>query len=63
MGRMYGKGKGISSSTLPYKRKQPTKKGQTPSQIGATLRDNYGISTENILKRTRKDKDVSPDLF
>ncbi|CAC9699192.1 40S ribosomal protein S15 [Plasmodium sp. DRC-Itaito] len=60
MGRMYGKGKGISSSTLPYKRKQPSwlkqkpseiedviiklaKKGQTPSQIGATLRDNYGI--------------------
>eukprot|EP00920_Eleutheroschizon_duboscqi_P032083 GHVT01077383.1.p1 GENE.GHVT01077383.1~~GHVT01077383.1.p1 ORF type:complete len:152 (+),score=20.10 GHVT01077383.1:132-587(+) len=60
MGRMYGKGKGISSSSLPYRRKPPAwlklkpselkdhviklaKKGQTPSQIGVTLRDSMGV--------------------
>merc|ERR1712014_318775 len=60
MGRMYGKGKGMSSSALPYRRRAPTwlkmkpeevsehicklaKKGLTPSQIGVTLRDSFGI--------------------
>jgi len=57
---MYGKGKGISSSAVPYRRRAPTwvkmktedvcdhicklaKKGLTPSQIGVTLRDSFGI--------------------
>jgi len=60
MGRMYGKGKGISASAMPYKRRAPSwqkikpedvidhicklaKKGLTPSQIGVTLRDSFGI--------------------
>jgi len=60
MGRMYGKGKGMSSSALPYRRRAPAwlkmkpeevcehicklaKKGLTPSQIGVTLRDSFGI--------------------
>ena len=60
MGRMYGRGKGMSSSALPYRRRAPTwlkmkpeevtehicklaKKGLTPSQIGVTLRDSFGI--------------------
>ena len=60
MGRMYGPGKGMSSSALPYRRRAPTwlkmkpeevtdhicklaKKGLTPSQIGVTLRDSFGI--------------------
>lgn len=60
MGRMYGKGKGISSSSIPYGRKPPSwlktkpfeveeqiaklaKKGQTPSQIGVSLRDSMAI--------------------
>merc|ERR1712028_312941 len=60
MGRMYGPGKGISSSATPYRRRAPTwlkmktedvsdhicklaKKGLTPSQIGVTLRDSFGI--------------------
>lgn len=70
MGRMYGKGKGISASTLPYKRRQPSwikmkpseidevivklaKKGQTPSQIGATLRDTYGIPRVTPITGTK----------
>ena len=57
---MYGPGKGMSSSALPYRRRAPTwlkmkpdevtdhicklaKKGLTPSQIGVTLRDSFGI--------------------
>jgi len=60
MGRMYGRGKGMASSALPYRRRSPTwlkmkpeevsehicklaKKGLTPSQIGVTLRDSFGI--------------------
>lgn len=57
---MYGRGKGMSASALPYRRRAPSwlkmkpedvvehitklaKKGLTPSQIGVTLRDSFGI--------------------
>eukprot|EP00448_Togula_jolla_P038301 CAMPEP_0170622602 /NCGR_PEP_ID=MMETSP0224-20130122/29222_1 /TAXON_ID=285029 /ORGANISM="Togula jolla, Strain CCCM 725" /LENGTH=82 /DNA_ID=CAMNT_0010948939 /DNA_START=58 /DNA_END=303 /DNA_ORIENTATION=- len=60
MGRMYGKGKGIATSAIPYRRRAPTwlkmktedvcdhicklaRKGLTPSQIGVTLRDSFGV--------------------
>merc|ERR1719164_298069 len=56
MGRMYGKGKGIASSALPWRRRAPAwlklkpddiqklaKKGVMPSQIGVTLRDSFGV--------------------
>merc|ERR1712113_438640 len=61
-----GKGKGISSSAVPYRRRAPiwlkmktedvcdhicklAKKGLTPSQIGVTLRDSFGILKTNGL--------------
>merc|ERR550537_1904843 len=56
MGRMYGRGKGIASSAIPWRRRAPAwlklkvediqklaKKGMTPSQIGVTLRDSSGV--------------------
>ena len=66
MGRMYGRGKGMASSALPYRRRAPTwlkmsppevtehicklaKKGLTPSQIGVTLRDSFGIPQVRIV--------------
>lgn len=84
MGRMYGKGKGMSASALPYRRKPPTwlkikvqdvdehivklaKKGQTPSQIGVTLRDSFGIPqvksvTGHQILRTLKAKGLAPEI-
>ena len=81
---MYGKGKGISSSALPYRRKAPTwlkmktedvcdhicklaKKGLTPSQIGVTLRDSFGVPqvktvTGNKILRILKSAGVAPQL-
>mmetsp|Transcript_125131 Transcript_125131/g.221771 ORF Transcript_125131/g.221771 Transcript_125131/m.221771 type:complete len:152 (+) Transcript_125131:109-564(+) len=66
MGRMYGSGKGISSSATPFRRRPPTwlkmkpedvcdhivklaKKGLTPSQIGVTLRDSFGIPQVHLV--------------
>lgn len=84
MGRMYGKGSGISSSALPYRRRPPTwlkikpqdiedhiaklaKKGQTPSQIGVTLRDSLGVPqvkavTNNKILRILKGLGLAPDV-
>lgn len=84
MGRVYGKGKGISSSALPYKRRSPSwlkiksedviehvtklaKKGLTPSQIGVTLRDSFGIPqlktvTGSKILRILKTKGMAPEI-
>merc|ERR1712032_82285 len=84
MGRMYGKGKGISSSALPFRRKAPTwlkmkaedvcdhmcklaKKGLTPSQIGVTLRDSFGVPqvryvSGNKILRILKINGLAPAL-
>eukprot|EP00440_Ansanella_granifera_P026105 gb/GFBE01028343.1/.p1 GENE.gb/GFBE01028343.1/~~gb/GFBE01028343.1/.p1 ORF type:complete len:152 (+),score=36.61 gb/GFBE01028343.1/:1-456(+) len=84
MGRMYGKGKGIASSAIPYKRSAPTwlkmkpddvcdhicklaKKGLTPSQIGVTLRDSFGVPqvktvTGNHILRILKTNGLAPTL-
>merc|ERR1719480_597808 len=84
MGRMYGKGKGISSSAIPYRRRPPTwlkmktedicdhiyklaKKGLTPSQIGVTLRDSFGVPqaktvSGNKILRILKTNGLAPDL-
>jgi len=84
MGRMYGKGKGISSSAIPYRRRPPTwlkmktedicdhicklaKKGLTPSQIGVTLRDSFGIPqvrtvSGNKILRILKTNGLAPEL-
>mmetsp|Transcript_57918 Transcript_57918/g.179989 ORF Transcript_57918/g.179989 Transcript_57918/m.179989 type:complete len:133 (-) Transcript_57918:33-431(-) len=84
MGRMYGKGKGISSSALPYRRRSPTwlkmktedvcdhicklaKKGLTPSQIGVTLRDSFGVPqvktvTGSKILRILKTNGLAPSL-
>ena len=89
MGRMYGKGKGISSSATPYRRKPPSwlkmkpedvcdhicklaKKGLTPSQIGVTLRDSFGIPQVHtvtgskilrILKTQGQTAELPEDLY
>ena len=89
MGRMYGKGKGISSSATPYKRTPPSwlkmraedvcdhicklaKKGLTPSQIGVTLRDSFGIPQVKtvtgqkilrILKTQGQTAELPEDLY
>jgi small subunit ribosomal protein S13e len=84
MGRVYGKGKGISGSALPYKRRSPSwlklkaedviehitklaKKGLTPSQIGVTLRDSFGIPqikgvTGSKILRILKTKGMAPEI-
>merc|ERR1712118_569868 len=88
-GRKKGKGKGISSSATPYKRKPPSwlktrpedvcdhicklaKKGLTPSQIGVTLRDSFGIpQVKNvtgqkilrILKTQGQTAELPEDLY
>ncbi|PHJ21923.1 ribosomal protein rps13 [Cystoisospora suis] len=84
MGRMYGPGKGMSASALPWRRKPPTwlktkpadveehiaklaKKGQTPSQIGVTLRDSFGVPqvksvTGNKILRILKMQGLAPEL-
>ena len=84
MGRMYGKGKGMSSSALPYRRRSPSwlkikptevsehicklaKKGLTPSQIGVTLRDSFGIPqvknvTGSKILRILKSKGLAPSV-
>ncbi|OLP97428.1 40S ribosomal protein S13 [Symbiodinium microadriaticum] len=84
MGRMYGRGKGIASSAIPYKRTPPTwlkmkpedvcdhicklaKKGLTPSQIGVTLRDSFGVPqvknvTGNHILRILKTNGLAPTL-
>lgn len=81
---MYGKGKGMSSSALPYRRRAPTwlkmkpeevsehicklaKKGLTPSQIGVTLRDSFGIPqvrsvTGSKILRILKTKNLAPAI-
>merc|ERR1719436_260477 len=81
---MYGPGKGISSSALPYRRRAPawmkmkpedvkdhigklSKKGLTPSQIGVTLRDSFGIPqvhtvTGNKILRILKLSGLAPEL-
>lgn len=84
MGRMYSKGKGISSSALPYRRTPPSwlktspeevvqqivklaRKGVTPSQIGAQLRDSHGIAqvrfvTGNKILRILKSEGLAPEI-
>merc|ERR1711870_211790 len=84
MGRMYGHGKGMSSSATPYRRKPPSwvkmktedvcdhicklaKKGLTPSQIGVTLRDSFGVPqvktvTGNKILRILKTHGLAPEL-
>merc|ERR1712242_482958 len=84
MGRMYGHGKGIASSAVPYRRRPPTwlkmkvddvndhicklaKKGLTPSQIGVTLRDSFGVPqvktvTGSKILRILKTNGLAPDL-
>merc|ERR1712238_393894 len=89
MWRMYGRGKGISSSATPYRRKPPSwlkmkpedvcdhisklaKKGLTPSQIGVTLRDSFGIPQVKtvtgqkilrILKTQGQTAELPEDLY
>nr|ACT87562.1 40S ribosomal protein S13 [Amoebophrya sp. ex Karlodinium veneficum] len=82
MGRMYGPGKGMSSSALPYRRRSPSwlkikpqeitehicklaKKGLTPSQIGVTLRDSFGLpqvrfAVGSKILRVLKSKGLAP---
>ena len=84
MGRMYGKGKGMASSALPYRRRAPTwlklkpeevidqisklaKKGVTPSKIGVTLRDSFGVPqvktvTGNKILRILKVAGLAPTI-
>ena len=84
MGRMYGKGKGMASSALPYRRRAPTwlklkpeevqdqitklaKKGVTPSKIGITLRDSFGVPqvksvTGNKILRILKVAGLAPTI-
>merc|ERR1719395_110283 len=84
MGRMYGKGKGIAGSALPYRRRAPTwlklkpeevieqihklaKKGVTPSKIGITLRDSFGVPqvknvTGNKILRILKVEGLAPSI-
>mmetsp|Transcript_5870 Transcript_5870/g.16571 ORF Transcript_5870/g.16571 Transcript_5870/m.16571 type:complete len:152 (-) Transcript_5870:71-526(-) len=84
MGRMYGPGKGMSSTTLPYKRRAPSwiklkpedlseqicklaKKGMTPSSIGVTLRDSFGVPqvkmiTGNKILRILKSQGLAPSI-
>eukprot|EP00448_Togula_jolla_P040910 CAMPEP_0170621994 /NCGR_PEP_ID=MMETSP0224-20130122/28893_1 /TAXON_ID=285029 /ORGANISM="Togula jolla, Strain CCCM 725" /LENGTH=117 /DNA_ID=CAMNT_0010948281 /DNA_START=70 /DNA_END=420 /DNA_ORIENTATION=+ len=84
MGRMYGKGKGIATSAIPYRRRPPTwlkmktedvvdhicklaRKGLTPSQIGVTLRDSFGVPmvktvTGNKILRILKGNGLAPEL-
>ncbi|KAL4401027.1 ribosomal 40S subunit protein S13 [Malassezia pachydermatis] len=84
MGRMHSKGKGISSSALPYSRNPPSwlkttpeevvqqivklaRKGVTPSQIGAQLRDSHGIAqvryvTGNKILRILKSEGLAPEI-
>ena len=84
MGRMYGPGKGMSSTTLPYKRRTPSwiklkpedlseqfcklaKKGMTPSSIGVTLRDSFGVSQVKMITtikflRILKKKGLAPSI-
>merc|ERR1712113_460124 len=79
-----GKGKGISSSAVPYRRRAPTwvkmksedvcdhicklaKKGLTPSQIGVTLRDSFGVPqvkslTGSKILRILKSNGIAPEL-
>merc|ERR1740130_1020633 len=81
---MYGKGKGISSSAHPFRRRAPTwvkmkpedaidhiaklaKKGLTPSQIGVTLRDSFGVPqvrnlTGNKILRILKTAGLAPEI-
>merc|ERR1719162_978713 len=78
------RGKGISSSATPYRRKPPSwlkmkpedvcdhitklaKKGLTPSQIGVTLRDSFGIPqvrvvTGNKILRILKVAALAPEI-
>ena len=44
MGRMFGPAKGMSSTTLPYKRRAPSWFKLTPSSIGVTLGDSFGVA-------------------
>jgi len=84
MGRMHSKGKGISSSALPYSRAPPSwlktspeevvqqivklaRKGVTPSQIGAQLRDSQGVAqvrfvTGNKILRILKSEGLAPEI-
>eukprot|EP00450_Noctiluca_scintillans_P006773 CAMPEP_0194507100 /NCGR_PEP_ID=MMETSP0253-20130528/36090_1 /TAXON_ID=2966 /ORGANISM="Noctiluca scintillans" /LENGTH=148 /DNA_ID=CAMNT_0039349933 /DNA_START=1 /DNA_END=447 /DNA_ORIENTATION=- len=81
---MYGPGKGMSSTTLPYKRRAPSwiklkpedlseqicklaKKGMTPSSIGVTLRDSFGVPqvkmiTGNKILRILKSQGLAPSI-
>ena len=81
---MHTPGKGISGSSLPYKRTPPSwlkttaaqvedqvgklaKKGLTPSQIGAVLRDNQGIAqvkfvTGSKILRLLKKAGLAPEI-
>merc|ERR1719217_1248704 len=81
---MYGRGKGISASAIPYKRRalswlkmksedvgdhicKLAKKGLTPSQIGVTLRDSFGVPqvrtvTGNKILRILKVAGLAPEL-
>ncbi|CCV00031.1 unnamed protein product [Malassezia sympodialis ATCC 42132] len=84
MGRMHSKGKGISSSALPYSRSPPSwlktspeevvqqivklaRKGVTPSQIGAQLRDSQGVAqvrfvTGSKILRILKSEGLAPEI-
>eukprot|EP01103_Thecamoeba_quadrilineata_P001086 TRINITY_DN10960_c0_g1_i1.p1 TRINITY_DN10960_c0_g1~~TRINITY_DN10960_c0_g1_i1.p1 ORF type:complete len:152 (-),score=34.18 TRINITY_DN10960_c0_g1_i1:79-534(-) len=84
MGRMHSFGKGISGSTIPYKRTPPSwlkitkseviehivklaRKGLSPSQIGAILRDSHGIGrvktvTNNSILRILKGLGLAPQI-
>merc|ERR1712129_634732 len=77
MGRMYGSGKGISSSATPYRRKPPSwlkmKAGDVTDHIcklakkGVTLRDSFGVPqvhtiTGNKILRVLKVSGLAPEL-
>ena len=84
MGRMFGPAKGMSSTTLPYKRRAPSwiklkpedlseqfcklaKKGMTPSSIGVTLRDSFGVAQVEMFTtikflRILKKKGLAPSI-
>jgi small subunit ribosomal protein S15 len=88
MARMYSRKKGKSGSTKPikkaaswvrYKEKEIeklivklAKTGKTPSEIGISLRDSYGLNSvkallhskiETILKRNNLQKEIPSDLM
>ncbi|PKY05043.1 hypothetical protein P168DRAFT_289872 [Aspergillus campestris IBT 28561] len=73
MGRLHSKGKGISSSALPYSRSAPSWLKTTPDQvvdtIGVVLRDSHGVAQvktvtgNKILRILKPCPELPEDLY